>query len=185
MATIGLKDLFVAPVSVATGGVETWGTPKRLAKAINAKLSVEVAEAVLYADDGVDEIVKEFVSGELELEINDLLPEDSAMLLGQTQDDDGVVFAGDSDEAPYFAVGFRARKTRGNYKYIWLYKVKFSIPDEEYKTKGDGVEFNTPTITGQIIKRDLDGNWKADFVGTPESEVAKVWFDEVREPNVA
>lgn len=185
MATIGLKDLFVAPVTIGAGGAETWGTPKRLAKAITAKLSVEVAEAILYADDGADEIIKEFVSGELELEVNDLTPEDTAMLLGQLQDDDGVLFAGDDDEAPYFAIGFRARKPRGQYKYVWLYKVKFAQPDEEYKTKGDSVEFNTPTITGQIIKRDLDGKWKADYVAAPDDAIATAWFDTVREPNIS
>ena len=42
-------------------------TPAQLAKAISAELSVELAEATLYADDGAAEIVKEFKSGTLAL----------------------------------------------------------------------------------------------------------------------
>lgn len=183
MATIGLRDLYRAPITVGSDGSETYGTPVKMAKAISAELSVEVAEAILYADDGADEVVKEFVSGEITLGVNDLLPADLAALLGQTQDDDKVVYAADTDEAPYFAIGFRAKKAGGTYKYIWLYKVKFSIPDESYQTKGDSIEFATPEIVGQFIKRD-DGLWKAEHVAEPTNEVAANWFKSVREPNI-
>lgn len=185
MATIGLRDLFIAKVTEGAGGVETFGTPRRLAKAIKAELSVEVAEAILYADDGVDQIEKEFVKGALKLNANDITNEDQAELLGQTVDDDGVLYAGENDDPPYFAVGFRAKKSGGKYKYVWLYKVKFKIPDETYETKGDSITFNTPNIEGEFIKRNKDGQWKADFVGAPTDAAAVAWFTEVREPNVA
>ena len=71
-----------------------------MAKAISAELSVEVAEAILYADDGADEVVKEFVSGEITLNVNDLLPADLAALLGQKQDADKVVYGSDSNRLP-------------------------------------------------------------------------------------
>ena len=71
MATIGLRDLYRAPITVGESGEEKYGTPVRMAKAISAEMSVEVAEAILYADDGADEVVKEFVSGELTLNVNE------------------------------------------------------------------------------------------------------------------
>ena len=67
MATIGLDRLFYAPITEAESGIETYGKPLQLAKAISADLSVELAEATLYADDGAAEIVKEFKSGKLTL----------------------------------------------------------------------------------------------------------------------
>lgn len=182
MATIGLRDLYRAPITVDEGGKETYGTPVRMAKAISAEMSVEVAEAILYADDGADEVVKEFVNGELTLNVNDLLPADLAAILGQTQDADGVVYAGEEDDPPYMAIGFRAKKANGMYKYIWLYKVKFAIPSENYETKGDSIEFTTPEITGQFIKRP-DGKWKAEHVAVPTEAAAASWFQSVREPN--
>jgi len=184
MATIGLRDLFRAPITVNADGTETYGTPVRMAKAIQAQMSVTTAEAKLFADDSVDENVKEFVSGTLTLGINDLAPSEQAAVLGQTQDHDGVVIAGENDDPPYYAIGFRARKTGGRYKFIWLYKVKFAIPDENYQTKGDSISFNTPSIVGTFIKR-KDGNWKADYVGTPDDPVGEEWFDAVREPHDA
>lgn len=145
----GLPELKYAYV-IEFGGKD--GRRKRVHHhVISAEMSVEVAEAILYADDGADEVVKEFVSGELTLNVNDLMPADLAAILGQTQDDDQVVYAGENDDPPYMAIGFRAKKANGMYKYIWLYKVKFAIPSESYQTKGDSIEFTTPEITGQFI----------------------------------
>lgn len=59
------------------------------------------------------------------------------------------------------------------YKYIWLYKVKFAIPDENYTTKGDSIEFTTPEIVGQFIKRS-DGLWKAEHVAEPTNSVRRL-----------
>ena len=51
MATIGLDKLYYAEITEDSEGNETYGTPTSLAKAISADLSVELAEATLYADD--------------------------------------------------------------------------------------------------------------------------------------
>ena len=183
MATVGLRDLFRAPITPAAEGKETYGKPVRMAKAIEADLSVTTAEAILYADDSIDEIEKEFVSGEVKLKVNDLTPADLAAVLGMKQDDDGVVYGGEMDDPPYFAIGFRAKKAGGKYKYVWLYKVKFAIPNDKYVTKGDKLEFNTPEITGKFTKRD-DGYWKAEHVGAIDEPVSKSWFETVREPRI-
>jgi hypothetical protein len=49
MATIGLDRLYYAKITEDTNGEETYATPVSLAKAISAELSVELAEATLYA----------------------------------------------------------------------------------------------------------------------------------------
>ena len=72
MATIGLDRLYYAKITENDAGEETYGTPSQLAKAISADLSVELAEATLYADDGASEIVKEFKSGTLSLGVDDI-----------------------------------------------------------------------------------------------------------------
>ena len=66
MATIGLDKLYYATVTEAPiTGHETYDTPVMLAKAISAELSIELAEATLWADDGAAEIIKEFKNGKL------------------------------------------------------------------------------------------------------------------------
>lgn len=184
MATIGLKDLYMAAI-IVTGGIESFGTPEHLAKVMTADLSVETLEETLWADDEIDENVKEFVKGSLKLNVSDLEPAKIAKLLGQYIDNDGVTFAGGSDEAPYIAIGFRARKPRaGKYRYIWLYKVKFKIPNEKYETKKDSISFLTPELEGEFFKRSVDDMWKADYTGLPGDEVAREWFTKVKEYTV-
>ena len=57
MATIGLDKLYYAKITEDTSGNETYEDPLPLAKAMTAELSVELAEATLYADDGAAEQV--------------------------------------------------------------------------------------------------------------------------------
>lgn len=175
--TLGLKDLYYAVITEADG-VETYGTPKKMADALNADLSVTVAEATLYADDALNESVKEFVKGALKLGIKDLEPETLAEILGQEVDGSNVVWAGGNDEPPYVAIGFRARKTGGRYKYIWLRKVQFKVPAEKYQTKGESITFNTPEIEG-TFSTDSNGKWKAEYVGLPTDTPAVDWFKNV------
>ena len=72
MATIGLDKLYYSKITEDASGNETYATPTVLAKAISAELSVELAEATLYADDVAAEIVKEFKSGTLTLGVDDI-----------------------------------------------------------------------------------------------------------------
>ncbi len=65
MATIGLDKLYYAKITEDSDGGETYAAPVQMAKAMTAGLTVELAEATLFADDGASEIVKEFKSGSL------------------------------------------------------------------------------------------------------------------------
>ena len=184
MATVGMRDLYYALITekeVDGKTKSTYGAPKRMAKAISADLSVTVAEGKLHADDAVDAAEREFAGGTLTLGVNDLSDEVLSDLLGQEVDADGTLYAGDDDVAPYVAVGFRCRKPGGEYKYIWLYKVKFGVPNENYATKGESITFNTPTITGDIMRRPDDGKWKTQHTGKPEDAVPAAWFTAVKE----
>lgn len=179
--TVGLKDLFYATCT-ETDGVETYGTPKKMAEAMTAELSVKTADGDLFADDTLSESATEFAEGTLKLGIKDLTPETLSDLLGQIVDANKVVWASGDDEPPYVAVGFRAKKMGKRYRYIWLLKCKFKIPSEKYETKGNSIKFNTPEIEGSFTTRKKDGHWKADFVGTEQDAAAKTWFTEVPEP---
>ena len=68
-------------------------------------------------------------------------------------------------------------KVDGVRKFIGnvLYKVKFSEPSEDYSTKGDSIEYKTPSITGRAIANE-DGDWK-DFEAFDASEDALKWIN--------
>lgn len=193
MATIGLDKLFYAKITEDDAGDETYGTPVQLAKAMNADLSVELAEATLYADDGASEIVKEFKNGTLSLGVDDIGASVASDLTGATIDANGVVVSASEDGGEPVAVGFRAKKSNGKYKYYWLYRVKFGIPATNLATKGDSITFSTPTIEGTILRRNkVDGKgkhpWKAEVTEgdvAVTSEIITNWYTEVYEPSYA
>ena len=193
MATIGLDRLYYAKITEGENGEETYATPTPLAKAISAELSVELAEAILYADDGAAEIVKDFKHGTLALGIDDIGSTVASDLTGATIDDNHVLISTSEDGGAPVAVGFRAKKANGKYKYYWLYKVKFGIPATNLATKGDSITLSTPTIEGTILRRNkLDAKgkhpWKAE-VTEGDTEVAAEtitnWYKNVYEPSFA
>lgn len=191
MATIGLDKLYYAKITEDENGNETYATPVQLAKAMNANLSVELAEATLYADDGAAEIVKEFKNGTLSLGVDDVGASVASDLTGATIDANGVVVSTSEDGGDPVAVGFRAKKSNGKYKYYWLYRVKFGIPATNLATKGDSITFSTPTIEGTILRRNkVDGNgkhpWKAEVTEGDSAVTADTitnWYKEVYEPS--
>lgn len=190
MATIGLDRLYYAPITEGANGNETYGTPLMLAKAISAELSIELAEATLYADDGAVEVVKEFQSGTLTLSVDGIGRAVAAALTGATVDSKGVLISSSEDVGMPVAVGFRAKKANGKYRYFWLYRVKFGIPPTNLETKSDSITFSTPSIEGTVLRRnkaDSRGQhpWKAE-VNEDDASVLpttiSAWYTSVYEP---
>ena len=190
MATIGLDKLYYAKITEAEDGEETYDTPVILAKAISAELSVELAEATLYADDGASEVVKDFKSGKLTLGVDDIGITAAQNLTGAAADDNGVLISAGENIAPPAAIGFRALRANGKYRYFWLYRVIFGIPATNLQTKGDSITFSTPSIEGTVMRRnkpDTKGThpWKAEvYEGAAgvTSETITGWFGQVYEP---
>ena len=191
MATIGLDRLYYAPITEApVTGEETYGAPVMLAKAISAELSIDLAEAILFADDGAAEIVKEFKGGKLTLGVDDIGRSAAETLTGATADENGVLISASEDGGNPVAIGFRAKKANGKYRYYWIYRVKFGVPSTNLATKGDSISFQTPTIEGTISRRNkLDGNgnhpWKAEANADDQDVSAATingWYTNVYEP---
>ena len=191
MATIGLDSLFYAKITEDQNGIETYGTPKVLAKAMTAELSIELIEAILYADDGASEVVKEFKSGALTLGIDDIGSLVAQDLTGCKIDSNNVVVSRSEDGGSPVAVGFRAKKANGKYRYFWLYRVIFSVPATSLATKGDSITFSSPTIEGTVFRRNkLDSEnkhpWKSEVTEGDNGVAPAIisgWFTSVYEPD--
>lgn len=156
MALVGLKDIHAAIIQPS--GI--YDIPKKIAGAITANITPNSTRSVLYGDDQAIAISENFVDVDVEINISDLSTANYALLLGKTINADGMVIDSVDDIAPYLALGFKSQKENGAYRYMWLYKGKFSVPAETYNTKGESVEFQTSTLVGKFIADD-DGNWRS------------------------
>lgn len=189
MPKIGLDKLYYATITDGANG-ETYGTPAVLAGAIKADLSVEIAEGTLYSDDAASVAVKEFKQAKISINVDDIGSAVAAALTGATVDQKGALVDTGEDTPKPVAVGFRAKKADGNYVYYWLYRVTFAVPSDNLQTKGESINFSTPTIEGTVIRRKKAdaGNkhpWRAtmDESGSGADATAITnWFTTVYEP---
>ena len=169
MAGIGLKSFKYAKLN----NDGTYGEVKTLAGAIECKVSLDLSEAVLYADDVVKEQVSVFKNGTLTAGIDDDDDTIFAELLGKTIDTEtGVVTSNVNDVPIYVGFGHIVPKIVGGtrkYKVEFFPKMKFKPFMTDSKTKGDSLEFTTPSVEATIFEND-DGDWEKHKVYDTESE---------------
>lgn len=195
MATkIGCDNLVYALLIEDTATSATWGEVEAAPGVISININPNAATETLFYDDGPGESAATLGAIEVEIEKNALTTQQKADLLGHSVDDKGGLVYGAQDTPPWVAIGFRTLKSNGKYRYVWLYKGKFMEPSDENQTKGDGIEFNTDTITGSFVKLErkykVGGEeiqpWKYEIDEEDEgvdSDVIANWFNEVIEPS--
>ena len=170
MAIIGLKYPIAAELTDESG--PTYDTGIVIGKGIAANITIEGGEAnILYADDAPAESDTSFQGGTIELGIDDLMDAVYAKLLGHTFSDD-VIVANVNDQAPYFGVGFYKSRVKSGirtYRATWIYKVQFSEPADSANTKGETIEWQSPTITGAITAL-ANGTWKTQKTCSSEAD---------------
>ena len=166
MAFIGLRKAIAAPIATEPGNAEpTYGTGGSvIGKAIQANLTITRNNNPLYADDTIVEDDNSITAMSLELGLDDLAPEDRVKVLGLVKKTAGTNPAVDTyydtdASAPYVGFGYiRVRRKSGvtSYEANWLYKVMFSEETENSQTKGESIEWQTPTITGRVMGVSID-----------------------------
>jgi phi13 family phage major tail protein len=170
LAGIGLKSFKYAKLN---DDGKTYGSVKTLSGAIECKVTLDLAEATLYCDDALKEQVSMFKSGTLTAGIDEDDDAIFAELLGKTVDDEtGVVVSNVSDEPIYVGFGHIVPKMVNGakkYKVEFFPKMKFNPFIADAKTKGDNLEFTTPSVEATIFENN-DGDWEKHKVYDTESE---------------
>jgi len=197
---IGCDNLVYALMTTedTVAAAPIYATPVRVPGVISINVNPNASQETLFADDGPYEAA--VTMGAVDVEINQayLTAQDKATLLGHTVDSQGGITFSADDVPPYVAIGFRSLKSNGKYRYVWLYKGRFVSPEESNETKGDGINFQTDTISGQFVKLvyaftiGAGANarkkrpWKyeidEDTPGAP-ANLATTWFTAVKMPN--
>lgn len=164
MANIGLTNIWYSPLTEGAGGTANYAGAKQLGKAVSCSTSITNNEAKLYGDDTLAESDTSFSSGTITLGVTDDDDTVFAELLGHTVDASGEMICAATDAPIYVGLGRIVTKmVNGVYKYKveFLYKVKFSEPSKDETTKGESIEFSTPSVEGIISTLDDAANtWK-------------------------
>ena len=180
---IGLENLTVAIVEEDKSTGIRYATPIKLERSIKAKISPKTSSEKLYSDDSVEEILNNFDSCDVEIELNQLQLATRALIQG-AKVVNGLLIENKDDIAPELALGFRSKKSNGKYRYVWLLKGKFEITEDEYETIGEKPTAQSNSISGSFYGRNSDGNWR--IMEDEDSENANLerianWFKNVPE----
>ena len=186
-STIGLKNVVIAPLTADTEAEATYGAVQALAGAIDASVTPGNTDPdILYADDIEFHVLYADPKVTFKVKMADIPLTIQEMLFSNTVDDNGVLIRTAQDTPPYFAVGFKSVKSDGNYRYVWLYKVRAKPLTENYATKeGDTVTRQTGEVEFTAIKRTFDGHYQAvadEGEGGFTAEKGATFLDTVYEP---
>ena len=167
MAFIGMRHVVGALITSETAGSEpTYGASGSgfiIGKAITGNLTINRNDNPLRADDVIAENYNGITSMDLELGLDDLM-EDIQDKMGLLK----AVTAGSPSVTTYYetsasakAIGLgyiRVRRKNGATKYqaVWIYKAIFSKNSENSQTKGEQIEWNTPTVNGRCFGLEID-----------------------------
>ena len=174
MAFIGMRHVVGAVITAETAGSEpTYGTSGSgfdIGKAITGNLTINRNTNPLYADDAIAEDDNGITSMDLELGLDDLMEdiqEKMGLLKKTTAGSPAVTTYYDtSASAKAIGVGYeRVRRRNGVTKYqaIWIYKALFSKNSENSQTKGENIEWNTPTVNGKCFGLPIDSSGDLSF----------------------
>lgn len=191
----GLKDIYIAEVTVNNGTTYTAGTPVKLARALSAKVSDKFTTEKTYSDDSVEDIVEQYEGTEIDFSVNSLAPQDYAKLYENLYKN-GFLLKASGDGAKEIAVGWRAKKRNGKYEFTWYYCGKLERPEMNYETQEDKVKTQTSSLKGTFYARQkedtLDGKKKNLYAiqvdesnlleeDTTAAEAITDWFSKVQE----
>ena len=177
MAKIGLNNLWYSHLTEGQDGTPTYDGKKSFGKAVSASASISNNDAKLYADDVLAESDTTFQNGTLTLGVDDDREATFADVLGHEISDEGEVIRNANDVAPWVGVARIIVKLVNNvrlYKVELFYKVKFSEPSQDDQTKGESVEFSTPSIEGTVATL-ANGDWSvAQTFATKDEAIAYI-----------
>lgn len=185
----GVLDLYYALMTTedSASAAPTYGTPEVLAKSIEVTITPRYREGSLYASNAAVRREKRIDGYDVSLNVDQVIARIRQIITGRHVDKNGVQIVKGTQEAPYLALGFAQTKDNNAKELWWIYKGKFAEGEKTAKTRGENIEYQTPTLTAQFDRRMFDDNLAAIVDSDDESissDIIKNWFTAVYEEAV-
>lgn len=173
-----------------TSGTVTYTEKTKVGDAMSANLELKFAEGRLYAEGRLSEYMRLATGGTISLGVKSIPDEAKTLLYGakaskrsvqNATSAKGVVYSA-KDAASYVGVSFYCPDVvEGKTKYtcVFVAKALFGPPSMSFKTKGQNLEFSTPTTTGEFLASDAVDETILEPVTVDNIEEAKAWCDAV------
>ena len=194
----GVEDLVAAEVLTDNNNEEegyTTGEVFDIAGVAEISKSTSSSNEPYYYNNMPAVVVSSTGADEVTLSTSAIPLDVLAKITGQKYDETtGTLIEGDR-ETKYFAIGYKTKKTNGDYVYVWRLKGTFNIPESTHATENDGTDANGQELTYTGINtthkfnKVLDKNGNKKGAKAINVDVAKdladvsEFFDEVVTPD--
>jgi len=157
-----------------TNGVISYATPVALGDAMNVNIDLRFAEGRLYAES-------EPTGGTISVGTKYIKKDAEVLMFGCTAetDNDEVVYTG-KDNANYVGYGaYAPDKIDGVTKFtaFFIHKTMFGPPGYSLKTKGENIQFSTPTTSGEFLPDDTEKKKMLSRATLATEAEAIAWID--------
>lgn len=186
----GVLDLYYAKMTTedTASTAPVYGAPSVLAKNIEVTITPVYREGKLHASNAMVRNTKRVDGYTLSANVDKVSPAVQADVLGRVKDTNSVQIVKGSNVPPKVAVGFACTLDDGTKEFWWLYKGEFAEPTKSAKTDGENIEYQTPTLEANFVRRMNDDALSA-VVDTGDEDVpasvASNWFSAVYEAGSA
>lgn len=157
MAFVGMQHVVAAKITAKPdNAMPTYSAGMVIGKAIQAELSITRNSNPLHADDVVAEDDNSITAISVSIGMDDFSEEAQAYLgllkevTGSGADD--KTYYETSGSADSAGLGYMRVRRKGGittYQGVWVLDVLFGVESENSQTKGESIEWQTPTVTGK------------------------------------
>lgn len=191
---VGVDKFHFSVLETDTPDYIKYGDMYDVPGSIEISATPTVVSESLYADN-VAVIVYTATSGvEVTVERTNLPDEILAVLLGN-QVDGAIRHVNSGAKSPYVGIAWRQSYSDGSYGYVKLFKGKFQEPENISRTREEGIEFQTRTLTGSFTETRFrhtngDEEFPLMMIGVTENHPdydgeGDTWFDQIFETTAA
>lgn len=146
----GVEDLVAAEVLTDNNNEEegyTTGEVFDIAGVAEISKSTSSSNESHYYNNMPAVVVSSTGADEVTLSVSAIPLDILAKITGQKYDElTGTLIEGER-ETKYFAIGYKTKKTNGDYVYVWRLKGTFNIPESTHATENDGTDANGQELT--------------------------------------
>lgn len=146
----GVEDLVAAEVLTDNNNEEegyTTGEVFDIAGVAKISKSTSSSNESHYYNNMPAVVVSSTGADEVTLSVSAIPLDILAKITGQKYDElTGALIEGER-ETKYFAIGYKTKKTNGDYVYVWRLKGTFNIPESTHETENDGTDANGQELT--------------------------------------
>lgn len=189
MPQFDLKGIKIAEYQLGANNAVTYANKQTIGDAMGVNMELRFAEARLYAEGRLAEYVREITGGTVSI-AEKYIPAAAQKILFGARDKTRTVNAesvaglvvGSDDSGKYVGVAGYAPDMVDTVKKYYCFnfrKAKFGRPSMAFQTKGESIQFATPTTTGELMADDTDTHDIIEDATVDTEAEAKAWVDAV------